>query len=324
MTTTPRILALVLAGGQDSDAKLHPLTINHVKPSVVFGGFRLVDFVLSNLVNSGIESIYVLAEHGADSLIEHVQANWALTDEQYGRFISVVLPRLGQRDCHLGTADAVWQNIDLIERHAPDIVAVFASDQVYRMDVRQMVAHHLSNGADVTVASTEVPIDRAPSFGIMVKGCDDEIWDFQEKPDNPAPVPFDPTHAYASMGNYLFNPDVLIEALKDAARKKHTDFGRHVLPELILSHKVCAYDFSTNLVPGVEPYEKPGYWHDIGSLEAYIEAVQDITGRHPRFRLHNPDWPMLPLGGRRARGEPAFRRLPASDAIQIETRVVFH
>jgi len=289
-----KILALVLAGGHDP--RLHALTLNHPKSSMLFCGHRLVDFVLSNLVNSGLESIYLLAEHNSESLIEHIHANWTFADNDKGRFINIALPTRGQDECYGGTADVVYQNIGLIERHAPDLVAVFASDQVYRMDVRQMVAHHLKTGAAVTVAATRVPIGQAPSLGILVKGRSDEIWDFQKKPDNQAPVPFDPTHAYAAIGNYLFNTEVLLASLKGAAQRGETDFGMNLLPELIRNYQLCAYDLATNRVPGAKPYEEPGYWRDIGSLEAYVDAAHEITGKkHPRFSLHNPNWPILPL-----------------------------
>src|SRR5512135_3569101 len=166
--TPEKILALVLAGGQG--AGLHPLTLDYAKPSVMFGDFRLVDFVLSNLVNSGIESIYLLAQYKPESLIEHIQANWKLSPNDKGRFVKVVLPRQEQGGYFRGTADAVSQNLALIERQAPDLVAVFAADHVYRMDVRQMVQFHSQCDADVTVAATQVPIELASSFGIIAAG----------------------------------------------------------------------------------------------------------------------------------------------------------
>ncbi len=291
MVAPKRILALVLAGGQGS--RLRPLTLTHAKPALPFGGnFRIVDFVLSNLVNSGIDSIYLLAQYKPESLIKHVNASWNLEPAGDERFVRVVLPR--QDRLFRGTADAVHQNLDLIKRYAPDMVAVFAADHIYRMDVRQMVQFHNECDADVTVAATQVPIELASSFGIIAAGHNGEIWDFQEKPESPIAMPTCPERAYASMGNYLFNTEVLIEALEQALHYGETDFGGHILPRLIHSHEVHAYDFSDNSVPGVQPHEEQAYWRDVGTLEAYLSAHDDVAGRRPRFNLHNPHWPILP------------------------------
>ena len=291
MAAPKKILAIVLAGGEGS--RLRPLTLSHAKPALPFGGnFRLVDFVLSNLVNSGIDSIYLLAQYKPDSLIRHVSANWDLASGGDERFVRVVLPQQG--GVYRGTADAVHQNLALIEQHAPDMVAVFAADHVYRMDVRQMVQFHGDCAADVTVAATQVPIELASSFGVIAANHNGEIWDFQEKPDAPVAMPSCPERAYASMGNYLFNAEVLVEALEHAAHCGETDFGRHILPRLICSHQVRAYDFSDNSVPGIQPHEEQAYWRDVGTLEAYLNAHCDVAGSMPRFNLHNPHWPMLP------------------------------
>lgn len=288
-----KILAIVLAGGEG--ARLRPLTMTHAKPALPFGGsFRLIDFVLSNLVNSGIASIYLLAQYKPESLIDHVNANWQFASEERGRFVKVVLPRHEHGGYFRGTADAVHQNLALIEDHAPDLVAVFAADHVYRMDVRQMVHYHLERDADVTIAATQVPIEHASSFGIIAAGHNGEVLDFQEKPDAPIAVPFNPSRAYASMGNYLFNTEVLVEELARADRLGETDFGGHVFPRLIHNHHVHAYDFSGNVVPGVQPHEESAYWRDVGTLEAYVNAHQDIVGREPLFNLQNPFWPILP------------------------------
>lgn len=287
------IMAIVLAGGEGS--RLRPLTINHSKPALPFAGsFRIVDFVLSNLVNSGIDSIYLLAQYKPESLIEHIQANWKLAPNGRGRFVKVVLPQREQGGQFRGTADAVCQNLALIERHAPEMVAVFAADHVYRMDVRQMVRFHCECDADVTVAATQVPIEQASSFGVIAAGHNGEIWEFQEKPEAPIAIPSSPDRAYASMGNYLFNTEVLVEALEQALRSGETDFGNHILPRLIHTHHVHAYDFSNNSVPGIQPHEEQAYWRDVGTLDAYESAHHDTIGSMPRFNLHNPHWPMLP------------------------------
>lgn len=300
-----KILAIVLAGGQGT--RLRPLTLAHAKPALPFGGsFRLVDFVLSNLVNSGIDSIYVLAQYKPESLIKHINANWKLAPNGHERFVRVVLPQEEQGGFR-GTADAVYQNLALIEQHAPDIVAVFAADHVYRMDVGQMVQFHRESDADVTVAATQVPIGLASSFGVIAAGHKGEVLDFQEKPDAPFAIPSCPERAYASMGNYLFNTGVLVEALEQALRHGETDFGGHILPRLIRSHQVHAYDFSNNSVPGTQPHEELAYWRDVGTLEAYLGAHDDVAGSAPRFNLHNPHWPMLP--GLSARNTASVRSL---------------
>ena len=286
--TTKNILAMVLADGKGS--RLH-----YAKPAVLFGGnFRLVDFVLSNLVNSGIDSIYLLAQHKPEVLIGHIQDNWDLASAGRIGFVSVVRPRHEQGEYYRGTADAVYKNLVLIEKHAPSLVAVFSADQVYRMDVRQMVSFHRECNADATVVATRVPIESASSFDIISTGDKGAIRDFQEKPEWPKAVPSHPECAYASMGNYLFNTETLVESMEQALRVGETDFGKHILPRLIRSHHVHAYDFTENLIPGIRAYEEQAYWRDVGTLAAYVTAHQDMLGQAPRFSLHNPYWPILP------------------------------
>ncbi len=295
------ILALVLAGGEG--AGLRPLTMTHAKPALPFAhGYRLVDFVLSNLANSGVNTIYVLAQYKPKSLIAHIESYWKEGGEDAERSIRVVLPQHEQGGYFDGTLDAVAQNLGLIERHGPDLVAVFAADHVFRMDVRQMVQFHNGCAADVSIAVTQVPIEAASSFGIVAAGHNGEIWDFQERPEVPFPLPFNPSRAWASMDNYLFNAEVLAEQLERALQCGETDFSRHLMPRLIHSHHVHAYDFGGNMVPGVQSYEEPAYWRDIGTLKAYIEAHQDVSGKAPRFNLENPHWPLLPAALRRERG----------------------
>jgi glucose-1-phosphate adenylyltransferase len=292
LMAAPKILALILAGGEGS--RLNPLTAEHAKPALPFvNGYRIVDFVLSNLVNSRISTVYLLAQYKPDSLIRHIDTAWAPWSAVRGDSIKVVLPRTAA-GCHQfkGTADAVAQNFELIERHKPDLVAVFAADHIYRMDVRQMVDFHRERDAEVTVAAVRVPIDQASCFGVMVTQADGFIREFQEKPARPAPIPDHPAQAYASMGNYLFDPHVLIRLLEEAGRRGATDFGRDILPRLAQRARVFAYDFSGNYVPGVRDHEEPAYWRDVGTLEALAAARQDALGQPPRFNLWNPHWPI--------------------------------
>jgi glucose-1-phosphate adenylyltransferase len=287
-----KVIALILAGGNGT--RLHPLTVEHAKPALPFAiGYRIVDFALSNLVNSQITSIYVLAQYKPPSLIEHIRTAWAPWSRGPESRITVVVPQTdAEPGMFRGTADAVYQNLHLIDRHKPDLVAVFAADHVYRMDVRQMVSFHQERHADVSVAAVPVPIEQASAFGIMATGPAGELRDFQEKPGQPAPMPADPRRAYASMGNYLFNAPVLVELLEEANRRGDTDFGCHIMPRLACSYRVFAYDFANNKVPGIQPHEERGYWRDIGTIEAYKAAQRDVLGPLPRFSLVNPKWPI--------------------------------
>jgi glucose-1-phosphate adenylyltransferase len=288
----PRILAIVMAGGEGK--RLHPLTSERSKPSVPFGGRnRIVDFVLSSLINSEIYAIYLLVQYKSQSLIEHVRRAWSRSPITPGHFVTVVPPqmRVGQ-GWFQGTADAVYQNLNLILDHGPDLVAVFGADHIYRMDLRQMVAFHRESRADVSVAALPVPRSEARAFGIIATDEDGRIREFQEKPQNPAPMPGRPECAYASMGNYLFNTEVLVSALREGHERDEHDFGKNVLPRLAASHRVHAYDFSANTIPGTKEYEEPAYWRDVGTIEAYFAAHKDVLGLQPRFDAFNPQWPI--------------------------------
>lgn len=290
--TPPKILAMVMAGGEGS--RLHPLTAQRSKPSMPFGArYRVVDFVLSNLVNSEIHAVYLLVQYKSQSLIEHIRKSWVISPVIPDHFVTVVPPQMREGpEWFQGTADAVYQNLDLIELHEPDLVAVFGADHVYRMDIRQMARFHQECRADASVAAVPMPIEQASNFGVVATDREGRVLDFQEKPARAAPMPSDPNSVFASMGNYLFNTDVLITALQEAHHRSEHDFGHHVLPSLLHTHRLFAYDFSTNQVPGVKPYEERGYWRDIGSIEAYFEAHRDLLGLEPRFDLFNPRWPI--------------------------------
>ena len=286
----PKILAFIMAGGEGS--RLQPLTVDNSKPSLPFGSrYRIVDFVLSNLLNSGIQAIYMLVQYKSQSLIEHVRKAWVVSPMRNEEFVTVVPPQMMRGgDWFQGTADAVYQNINLIQLHDPDLVVVFGADHIYRMDIQQMVDFHHERAADVTVAALPVPIADARGFGVIAADHAGRVNEFQEKPANPTPMPSDPTRAYASMGNYLFDAKVLVQALKEANQRGEHDFGQNILPKLKETHRLFAYDFSTNKVPGTKPYEENGYWRDVGTLDAYFEAHQDMLGLTPRFDVFNPQW----------------------------------
>jgi glucose-1-phosphate adenylyltransferase len=292
----PKILSFVLAGGKGE--RLFPLTSFRSKPSVPFGGrYRIVDFVLSSLVNSSIYAIYLLVQYKSQSLIEHVKQNWVLSSVIKDHFVTVVPPqmRMGP-EWFQGTANAVFQNVELIRQHNPRLVIIFGADHIYRMDVNQMIDFHLEKNAYVTVAARPVPVEEASSFGVIVTDTEKRIIKFQEKPKKPAPIPDNPQHAYVSMGNYIFNKDVLLDALVKTQRKKQHDFGAHVIPDLVETEKVFAYDFDTNVVPGTMPYEEKGYWRDVGTIKAYFDTHMDMLGDKPLFDLNNPSWPIHPSG----------------------------
>lgn len=287
-----KVMAFVMAGGEGS--RLRPLTFDRCKPAVPFGSrYRIVDFVLSNLVNSDIRSIYLLVQYKPQSLIEHIRKAWTISTLFADQFVTVVPPQMTKEHTLFGgTADAVYQSLSLMDMHRPDLVAVFGADHIYRMDVRQMVRFHCENQADVSVAALPVPLDQACNFGIIDADATQRIIGFQEKPKQAKPMPNDPRRAYASMGNYLFRADVLREALEEAHKRGETDFGHHVLPRLSRTHRVLAYDFATNEVPGTKPYEEKGYWRDVGTLDAYFDAHQDVLGMEPRFDAFNHQWPI--------------------------------
>lgn len=289
----PRILAIILAGGKGE--RLYPLTRERGKPAVPFGAkYRIVDFVISNFMNSGIYALYVLVQYKAQSLIEHLRNAWRLGGLP-DHFVIVVPPQMRWGETwYQGTADAVYQNINLLRDFHPDIVAIFGADHVYRMDIAQMLDFHRDHRADITVAALPVPIDEAQGFGILAADEEGRITRFDEKPKVPAPMLTDPTRAYASMGNYLFSHDVLIEALvEDARRSTDHDFGRTIIPELVPHRGVYAYNFMDNAIPGIRPYEEVGYWRDVGTIAAYWHAHMDLLGPEPRLDLDNDRWPIL-------------------------------
>ncbi|AGA32870.1 Glucose-1-phosphate adenylyltransferase [Thioalkalivibrio nitratireducens DSM 14787] len=290
---TDRIIAFVMAGGQGS--RLQPLTAARSKPSVPFGSrYRIVDFVLSNLVNSQIRTIYLLVQYKSQSLIEHVRKSWTISPLLPDQFVTVVPPQMMSGESWFqGTSDAVYQNMGLIETHAPDLVVVFGADHIYRMDIRQMVAFHKERDADVTIAALPVPLRDARGFGIISADPDGRVEAFQEKPANPNPILGDSERAFASMGNYIFRTDVLMAALEEAHRNGETDFGGHILPRLLRDHRLFAYDFATNEVPGIKSYEQRVYWRDVGTLDAYFDAHKDVLGDEPVFDMFNPQWPIF-------------------------------
>ena len=288
---TRRVLAIVLAGGKGE--RLHPMTHERSKPAVPFGGkYRIVDFVLSNLVNSGVQSIYVLVQYMSQSMIEYLRGSWRTAGLTPDQFITVVPPQMRMGTMwYRGTADAVRQNLNLIHDFDPDYVVVFGADHVYRMDVGQMIQYHVEKGADATVSTIPVALKSAPSFGVVETDAKGRITDFIEKPPTAAPMPGSTTHALASMGNYVFTRDVLVDLLKNRHQgESDLDFGKNLLPAMLKTHKLFAYDFSTNVLPGIKLYEEEGYWRDVGTIQSFYAANMDILGARPKLNLNNRRW----------------------------------
>ncbi len=289
-----KILAFVMAGGKGT--RLEPLTHDRSKPAVPFGGkYRIIDFVLSNLINSGIYSIYVLTQFKSQSLSQHLEITWNFGSMLPGHFIIPVpaQQRTGEH-WYQGTADAIYQNLNLIQDQQPEIVAVFGGDHIFKMNVEDLIAFHLEV-ADATVAAIPVPIKEAHQFGVIQVDADWRITGFQEKPKNPTPIPDRPDMALVSMGNYLFKQGVLIDALKaDAADPASShDFGKNVLPALLAQGKrLYAYDYNRNRIPGSTNHFNDGYWRDVGTLESYYEASMDLRAISPQLDLYNQEWPI--------------------------------
>ncbi|MEW1865752.1 glucose-1-phosphate adenylyltransferase [Streptomyces sp. NPDC088194] len=289
----PSVLGIVLAGG--AGKRLMPLTADRAKPAVTFGGtYRLVDFVLSNLVNGGILRICVLTQYKSHSLDRHVTTTWRMSS-LLGNYVTPVpaQQRLGPR-WYLGSADAILQSLNLIHDEQPDYVAVFGADHVYRMDPRQMLDQHAEHGAGVTVAGIKVPRAEASGFGVITPGADGvQVERFLEKPADPPGLPGDPGHVFASMGNYVFTTKALLEALREDAEDPQSvhDMGGSILPRLTSQGAAQVYDFNTNHVPG-ETVRDHGYWRDVGTLDAYYEAHMDLISDRPAFSLYNRDWPI--------------------------------
>jgi len=292
--TQPSVLGIVLAGG--AGTRLSPLTADRAKPAVPFGGlYRLIDFALSNLANGGILKICVLTQYKSHSLDRHISTTWRMSS-LLGNYVTPVpaQQRLGPQ-WYTGSADAIYQSMNLINDEKPDIVIVFGADHVYRMDPRQMIDHHVTYGAGVTVAAIPVPRHEASAFGIVQVAKDGRTVEaFLEKPADPPPMPGNPEMSYSSMGNYVFDTNVLVDALRkdaDDDSSRH-DIGGNIIPMLVGDGCAQAYDFMLNQVPGAAP-EDVGYWRDVGSLDAYFDAHMDLWAVQPVFNLYNDRWPIL-------------------------------
>lgn len=286
-------IAMVLAGGKGE--RLSPITLSRPKPAVPFGGkYKIIDFVLSNLFNSGIKKVYILTQYRAYPLNKHIRDSWAKWTglEEFYDTISPETSSEGE-EWFKGTADAIFQYLRFIQSSDADYVAIFGGDHIYRMDISQMVDYHRMNRADITLAALEVPVEEAKRFGIFSVDDDFKVTAFCEKPKEPVTIPGRDT-CFASMGNYIFSTRRLIEVLQEG-KKQHADldFGKHVIPMMLeKGDRVFAYNFLDNLIPGMKPEEK-GYWKDVGTLDSYYDANMELVNVSPQLNLYNYKWPIL-------------------------------
>lgn len=294
---TPRVLGMILAGGQGS--RLSPLTLKRSKPAVPFGSkYRIIDFALNNFINSNIFGVYVLTQYKGQSLTEHIQRGW-----RFGTFLSdyfiTVVPAQQYRVEELGpvwyrgTADAVYQNLHLVDNHNSDHVAIFSGDHIYKMNIAHMLQHHIDSRADITIAAYPMPIEQAHQFGVMEIDANWKVTNFLEKVPNPPAIPGHPELALTSMGNYIFSRRALEELLETnmAEGEEGFDFGHNVIPRALSDgYHVMAYDFQKNPIPG---QDRPNtYWRDVGTLDAYYDASMDLVSVNPEFDIYNPEWPL--------------------------------
>ncbi|HTM03329.1 MAG TPA: glucose-1-phosphate adenylyltransferase [Vicinamibacterales bacterium] len=282
------ILVILLAGGVGE--RLYPLTKERAKPAVYFGGaYRIIDFTLSNCINSGLRRIFIATQYKSLSLHRHIRMGWSVVSEELGEFIEILAPqkRVGEH-WYLGTADAVYQNLYSIVRESPSHVIVLSGDHVYKMDYAKMLRFHVDKDADATLATIEVPVGESKRFGIVGIDEQDKVVSFAEKPDAPASVPGSPDVALASMGIYIFKADVLVRTLDQdaAAANSEHDFGKNIIPALIREAPVYSYRFYD------ENKKASKYWRDIGTLDAYFEASMDLCQVNPEFNLYDPEWPL--------------------------------
>ncbi len=306
----PSVLSVVLAGGEGK--RLMPLSSDRAKPAVPFGGqYRLIDFALSNLANGGYRKIVVLTQYKSHSLDVHLSKTWRLST-LLGSYVTSVPAQMRRGpEWFRGSADAIFQNMNLIDDEKPQYIFVFGADHIYRMDPRQMLDEHIKSGAGVTVAALRSPRSEAHQFGVIQRGEGSKIDAFLEKPADPPGLDDSPEESFVSMGNYVFTTDVLVEALHaDAAdENSRRDLGGDLIPRLVSEGAAHVYDFTTNVVPG-DRDGQTGYWRDVGTLDAYFDAHMDLVSPLPRFSLYNREWPIYTLG----------RSLPPAKFVAAEGR----
>ncbi|MHC4249220.1 MAG: glucose-1-phosphate adenylyltransferase [Planctomycetota bacterium] len=311
----PRTVAFILAGGQGQ--RLHPLTRDRAKPAVPFGGhYRIIDFTLSNCLNTGLRRIHVLTQYKSLSLDRHLRMGWNIFSRELGEFLDIIPPQ--QRTStgfYRGTADAIFQNIYTLERERPEHVVVLAGDHVYRMNYLEMLNFHIVNDADLTVACIPVPCEHARALGVMETDPDGRVTRFLEKPPDPPPMPGRPGESLASMGIYVFRTEDLVRRVCDDARRSSShDFGNDVIPRMLEPCRVFAWPFSE---PGRGAEAGPAYWRDIGTIDAYYDANIDLASPEPMFDLHSPAWPVRTYHEQRPPAKFMFAERPGAAVDSI-------
>ncbi len=306
-----RTISIILAGGAGS--RLHPLTADRAKPAVPFGGrYRIIDFTLSNCIHSGLRRILVLTQYKSHSLQKHLRDGWSIYNSELGEYITPVPPQMRTGESwYSGTADAIYQNLYLLERSGADYALILSGDHIYRMDYAAMLQYHHDAGAHLTVACLTVGLEEANAFGVMTIDGRDRVVCFDEKPANPKPLPDDPSHALASMGVYVFSLELLSELLhRDHSSSSSHDFGKDILPSIVGNHRVVAYRFGGTL-GRVTPDR---YWRDVGTIDAYYEANMDLLHAHPAINLYQGDWPIRTYEGQ----HPPARTVPGKSGREAE------
>ena len=282
-----KTLTMVLAGGRGE--RLYPLTQPRSKPSVPFGGmFRIIDFTLSNCLNSGLRRIYILTQYKSQSLDEHIRKGWNIFSPVLDEFMYAVPPQQRFRDrWYAGTADAIFQNLHILDKHKPEHVLILSGDHIYKMDYSRMLAFHMEKGADITISTIPMPLEDASRFGVCGVDGDSRITSFQEKPKEPIQMPDRPGWALCSMGVYIFRTEVLaLEVAKDAKRDSDHDFGKNIIPGNLENRKIYAFPFVD------ENRKSKAYWRDIGTLDSYYDASLDLVSVDPEFNLYDSNWPI--------------------------------
>jgi len=306
-----KTISIILAGGIGS--RLHPLTAERAKPAVPFGGrYRIIDFTLSNCLHSGLRRILVLTQYKSHSLQKHLRDGWSIYNSELGEYITPVPPQMRTGESwYSGTADAIYQNLYLLERSGAEYALILSGDHIYRMDYAAMLQHHYDSGADLTVACLTVSLQQARSFGVLTVDQGDWIVSFHEKPENPRSIPGDSEHALASMGVYVFSMNLLIELLqKDHDSDSMHDFGKDILPSMVGTHRVIAYRFGGT--SGRVTADR--YWRDVGTLDAYYEANMDLLYPLPAIDLYQGDWPIRTYEGQ----HPPARSVPGTSGREAE------
>jgi glucose-1-phosphate adenylyltransferase len=313
-----KVLTIILAGGQGE--RLYPLTMDRAKPAVPFGGiYRIIDFTLSNCLNSGLRKIVVLTQYKSFSLDKHLRLGWNIFNNELDEYIEQIPPQQRISDqWYQGTADAVYQNIYTLEKEQPEMVLILSGDHIYKMDYRNMALFHQGNEADFTIACMEVPLNEGKRFGVIETNKENRIIGFHEKPSEPIPSPNNPETTLISMGIYLFNTTTLVKAIIDDAKQDtNHDFGKNIIPEMIHSKRVYAYPFTDENNNGLS------YWRDIGTLDAYWEANMDLVQISPEFNLYDKDWPIRTYKAQYPPAKTVFNKdLPDGRADMILNSIV--